>query len=376
VRTILWGCCVLSAMALPLVAAEESCCREVPWGTVRVAVHSGRLLTTGVDPRHPSAFALDKVLGDDVREAVLNARLQLRTPAPKYATAKARVMLEVGSSGGVEVKARDKVVVSRADPQPYEPAQLQAEVELSGQTPIQIKTTRPAQGPWLVRVRLRRLDDDGARLHCLCRANVRNDPRHYAAQRKEPDSADPLANVKAAPLFDGKTLRGWNCSVPKFKVEDGAIVTSGRTNERACYYLLTDKEYGDFVLTLKVKMAGGNSGIYFRSHREPGSVDAHGYQFDVGGGLWGMLYDERGTRIVGMSQHTMPPRFDRSGWVDCRIRCVGPRIQFWLNGHKTLDYVEEDTQIPRRGSIGLQFHSWSAHPFEVSFKDIRIKALK
>jgi len=123
-------------------------------------------------------------------------------------------------------------------------------------------------------------------------------------------------------------------------------------------------------------MVGGNAGIYFRSHREPGSVDAHGYQFDVGDGLWGMLYDERGTRIIGMRQKSMPPGFSPDGWVDCRIRCVGPRIQFWLDGHKTLDYVEEDTRIPRKGNVGLQFHSWSAHPFTVSFKDIQIKELK
>jgi len=96
----------------------------------------------------------------------------------------------------------------------------------------------------------------------------------------------------------------------------------------------------------------------------------------VGGGLWGMLYDERGTRIFGMAQRSMPPGFDPSDWADCQIRCVGPRIQFWLNGHKTLDYVEQDTQIPREGNVGLQFHSWSAHPFKVWFKDIQIKELK
>ncbi|KKK97035.1 hypothetical protein LCGC14_2656780, partial [marine sediment metagenome] len=81
-------------------------------------------------------------------------------------------------------------------------------------------------------------------------------------------------------------------------------------------------------------------------------------------------------KIIGVAQHSMPPDFDPNGWVDCRIRCVGPRIQYWLNGHKTIDYLEEDTQIPRKGSIGLQFHSWSAHAFEVQFKDIRIKELK
>jgi len=366
----------LFAMTVPWAAAAEPCCREVPWGTVKVAVLDGRLITTGVDPRHPSALALDKVLGDEVTEAVLNAAVLLRTPAPAYATQKARVMLQLGSSGGIEVKVRDGVLLSRAESRPYEPVQLQAEVELSDTTPIQIKATRPQQGPWLVRVRVKRLEEGGEKLHCLCLANVRNNPRHDHGEEEESNFDDLFSGVKSVSLFDGKTLAGWNCPVPKFRVENGAIVTSGETFEGANHYLLTDKEYGDFELSVKVKMKGGNSGIYFRSHREPGSVDAHGYQFDVGGGVWGMLYDERGTRIIGMAQRSMPPGFDPGGWVECRIRCVGPRIQYWLHGHKTIDHLEEDTQIPRKGSIGLQFHSWSAHPFEVRFKDIRIKELK
>ncbi len=360
----------------PMAAAGDSCCTEVPWGTVTVAVVDGRLVTTGADPQHPAAFALDKVLGDEVTEAVLYAAVLLRTPAPAYATKNARVKLEVGSSGPVEVKVRDKVALSRAESQPFEPVQLQAEVDFSGTTPIQIKTTRPEQGPWLVRVRVKRLEEDGEKLHCLCRANVRNHGRHDLSEEEERKVDALFAGIKSVSLFDGKTLTGWNCSVPKFRVEQGTIVTSGQTNEAACYYLLTDKQYGDFELSLKVKMHGGNSGVYIRSHREPGTVDAHGYQLDVGGGVWGMLYDERGTRIIGMTQRAMPPGFDPGGWVDCRIRCVGSRIQYWLDGHKTIDHLEADTQIPRKGSIGLQFHSWSAHPFEVQFKDIRIKELK
>ncbi len=374
-KTMCWlvvGIWAVSSMAV----AEESCCTEVPWGTVNVAVLDGQLVTTGADPQHPSAFALDKVLGDEVTEAVLYAAVQLRTPAPTYATRNARVMLQVGSSGAVEVKVRSDVLLSRDESQPYEPVQLQAEVDLSGTTPIQIKTTRPEQGPWLVRVRVKRLEEDGEKLHCLCRANVRNHGQHDLSQEEELKVDALFSGIKSVSLFDGKTLTGWNCSVPKFRVEQLAIVTSGQTNEAACYYLLTDKEYGDFELLLKVKMQGGNSGIYIRSHREPGSVDAHGYQLDVGGGVWGMLYDERGTRIIGMAQRAMPPGFSPEEWVDCRIRCVGPRIQYWLDGHKTIDYLEEDTQIPRKGSIGLQFHSWSAHPFEVQFKNIRITELK
>jgi len=83
-RTALLGCLVVFATTVSTVAASESCCREVPWGTVTVAVHDGLLITTGGDPQHPSAFALDKVLSDGVSEVVLNAAVQLRTPGANW----------------------------------------------------------------------------------------------------------------------------------------------------------------------------------------------------------------------------------------------------------------------------------------------------
>ncbi len=69
----------------------------------------------------------------------------------------------------------------------------------------------------------------------------------------------------------------------------------------------------------------------------------------------------------------------RGEWNDYRIRCVGPRIQLWLNGRRTVDYVEKDpkvlqTPLARTGLIGLQIHSGAAN--EAWYKDIRLKELK
>ena len=60
-------------------------------------------------------------------------------------------------------------------------------------------------------------------------------------------------------------------------------------------------------------------------------------------------------------------------WNDYRIRCVGPRIQQWLNGFQTVDYTEEDKSIPATGLIGVQIHSGA--PSEVWYKDIEIEEL-
>ena len=65
------------------------------------------------------------------------------------------------------------------------------------------------------------------------------------------------AAQKSKPLFDGKTLTGWKAvaGAEPYKVEDGMIVgtmTKGTPNS----FLITEKEYGDFILELDVKLEG------------------------------------------------------------------------------------------------------------------------
>lgn len=90
-------------------------------------------------------------------------------------------------------------------------------------------------------------------------------------------------------LFDGKTLTGWEGNLKVFRVEDGAIVGGSQTeaipnNE----FLCSEKEYGDFELRLKAKLAGtgDNAGIQFRSARIPDHHEVIGYQCDMGS-AWG-----------------------------------------------------------------------------------------
>ena len=57
-------------------------------------------------------------------------------------------------------------------------------------------------------------------------------------------------------------------------------------------------------------------------------------------------------------------------WNDYVIRAEGPRIQIWLNGVQTVDYVEEDAAIEARGVIALQIHG--GPPSEAWYKDITL----
>ena len=193
------------------------------------------------------------------------------------------------------------------------------------------------------------------------------------------ETAPPTDAPDFAPLFDGKSLAGWEGNTDFFRVEDGAIVAGHLSapiprNE----FLCTKKSYGDFELRLQVKLVGdgANAGIQIRSQRIPDHHEVIGYQADVGDGWWGKLYDESRRRKVlaepqDAAAYAQAVKLD--DWNDYVIRCEGPHIQLWLNGFQTVDYTEPDDKIDRTGIIGVQIHGGPAS--EAWYRNIQIKEL-
>lgn len=187
---------------------------------------------------------------------------------------------------------------------------------------------------------------------------------------------------KPVPLFDGKTLTGWEGETEKtWRVEDEAIVggsldTVVPRNE----FLCTTKSYGDFELKVKFKLLGdktkANAGVQFRTKRIPKHHEVIGYQADIGQDYWGALYDEsrRAKILAGPTKEVREKIVKYDDWNDYTIRCEGPHIQLWLNGTKTVDFTEEDDKVERTGVIGLQIHGGGKA--KVYYKDITIVELK
>jgi hypothetical protein len=176
------------------------------------------------------------------------------------------------------------------------------------------------------------------------------------------------------PLFNGKDLAGWRVDTPGvWSVRDGMIVGKSpglRHND----FLRTEKEYGDFVLKLLFRLVNGtgNSGIQFRSKTVPDSHEISGYQADIGETYWGCLYDEsRRNRVIAPASPEALAAFRKDGWNEYTITATGNRIVTEVNGVRSVDYVERDADIAMAGIIALQVHAGA--PFEVQFKDIRIK---
>ncbi len=100
-----------------------------------------------------------------------------------------------------------------------------------------------------------------------------------------------------------------------------------------------------------------------------------GYQADLGQSYWGCLYDEsRLRKVLASPDKEELDRVLRKGeWNDYRILCEGPRIRLWINDLKTVDYSEQDKDIPLQGKIALQIHG--GPPGEAWYRNIRIKDL-
>jgi hypothetical protein len=176
-------------------------------------------------------------------------------------------------------------------------------------------------------------------------------------------------------LFDGQSLAGWEGDKSLWKVENGRIVGDSAGIPRN-QFLATTATYGDFELRLefRLKDGRGNTGVQFRSQRDPKSTEMSGYQADIGEKYWGCLYDEhRRNKILAQAPATLAAALKPDGWNSYTIRAVGPNVVLTMNGVQTVAYVEPDDSIARTGIIALQVHS--GPPLRVEFRNIRLKPL-
>ena len=205
----------------------------------------------------------------------------------------------------------------------------------------------------------------------------------------QPASAAP-ANASATdsgpfvPLFNGADTTGWSQVLDsKWVVEDGALV--GRQNpagrREGESWLVTDKDYGDFVLRLKFKISrGGNSGIFLR---DPLSRAARQAAADGGQGPWEAGYEVNinndepvyPTGSVWAAAKGPGKLQKEDDWNDVVIKIQGQKIWTWINGQVALDGADLPARSVR-GGIGFQRHGTPTYRDKVvAFKDIEIKEL-
>lgn len=195
-----------------------------------------------------------------------------------------------------------------------------------------------------------------------------------------------LGSPKPLHLFDGKTFNGWEGDTKKtWRIEnegtDESYIVGGSLKEEVPHnnFLVTRRPFYNFELKLQVRLLGTgfvNGGIQFRSKRLTNpDYEMIGYQADMGEGYWGCLYDEsrRNKVLAKPADEVLKKALKPNEWNDYVIRCVGTRVQLWLNGTLTVDYTETDASLPIAGLIGLQIHGGGKA--EAHFKNIVLTEL-
>ncbi len=200
------------------------------------------------------------------------------------------------------------------------------------------------------------------------------------------------------PIFDGKTLNGWDGDPEHWDVDEGAIHghTAGdlKINQ---FIVWRGGEPGNFVMKLRFKMKGGNSGVQIRSRENAdwGRWCMGGYQVDMDANdtYTGGVYEERGSRGVmpfrgkncfcdadgkfhsddAFADDAELKKVIKNGeWNDLEITAKDFEITVKVNGVVTGKFTDQTIeQRVAKGLIGFQIHVGPA--MNVWFKNVQLK---
>lgn len=213
--------------------------------------------------------------------------------------------------------------------------------------------------------------------------------------------ASAAVTVKPGPdgfvnLLSGRYLSGWSGDTKYWSMREGVLtgVTDGSLKMNR-FITWKGSTIRNFDLRVKVKVtAGGNSGLQYRGTSRPdiGLDVVTGYQCDVvanNPNYNGMLYEERGRRILSHTGEkvivdsdgqpwvvgTMPVKeFAADQWHDFRVLVRGNHHQHWIDGHPTADLIDLDENgRALEGVLAVQVHVGPA--MTIQYKDFKIKHL-
>ena len=182
-------------------------------------------------------------------------------------------------------------------------------------------------------------------------------------------------------IFNGKNLDGWQGSTKGYVAEDGNLVClKGKGG-----FLLTDKEYANFIFRFEFKLPpGGNNGLAVRAplqgnpayssmelqildNTAPQYATLKEYQYH--GSVYGVVPAKRGfLKPVGE-------------WNCQEVVADGTKIKVILNGHVIVD-TDLAEQKPKDGHPhpGMLrktgYLGFCGHGDRIEFRNLRVKELK
>ena len=227
---------------------------------------------------------------------------------------------------------------------------------------------------------------------------------------------EPLAGQEAGfkPIFDGKTLDGWEGDPVYWSVKEGAItgeITPETLLKANTFLIYQGGQPGDFELKAEFKISeSGNSGINYRSEMvEDVPFALKGYQADIDGrnNYTGQNYEERKrttlayrgqeTKITAQPDGVGVREFvERNAWKGLNLeKEIGDRaelgslikagewnsihivakgnvLKHYVNGQLMSEVHDEDPKNRMEsGYLGVQVHV--GPPMKVQYKNVMLK---
>lgn len=222
------------------------------------------------------------------------------------------------------------------------------------------------------------------------------------AAQEHPSNRDETADFK--PIFDGKTLDGWDCDADFWRAKDGAIVGESRIDHQPkqnIFCIWRGGQPANFELRLQYRLTGvndGNSGIQYRSieRRDIARWVLQGYQADIDlkQTYTGQIYEERARGFLSLrgqlahaiqgekpivigsagSNEELKSFIKPNDWNDVDIIARGNiLIQLW-NGHLMSELIDDDPGARKsEGEIGIQLHRLPNCAMKIEVRNIRLK---
>jgi hypothetical protein len=202
------------------------------------------------------------------------------------------------------------------------------------------------------------------------------------------------------PIFDGKTLDGWQGDPKYWRVENGCLVgevTPETILKRNTFIIWRGGKTKDFELKVQYRISDrGNSGINYRSEEIPDlPLALRGYQADIDGAnrYTGQNYEERGrtflalrgqvtqieegkppAKIASLGDREAMKAFVKSGeeWNEYHLIVRGNVAIHILNGHMMSMVIDDDAKNRKsEGLLGVQVHV--GPPMKVEFRNFRLR---
>ena len=244
-----------------------------------------------------------------------------------------------------------------------------------------------------------------------------------SAERAENTDQSSSAGIASddgfVPIFDGRTLDGWDGDTVYWRVEDGCLVgeiTPDQLLETNSFIIWQGGEPGNFELKTEFRITeAGNSGINYRSERlDTIPYALRGYQADIDGKrtYTGQNYEERkratlayrGQQVTVTSQpnpeepgslranvtknawgnnevtaslgesDSLRALIRHEDWNECHLVVQDNRLRHYINGVLMSDVTDNDTvNRMMAGQLGMQVHV--GPPMRVAYRNIRLKDL-